>query len=173
MTALTPTELGQRLRHDDGPLLARRRAIAGLSLAAMGSLGVVALYQLGIIGHLPDPPLPGFDADKVHGSAKAYAMLATPDAVLGLSSYAVTLALAATGNPDRARSQPWLSLALAAKVACDLGLAGLLTWNEVTEQRALSAWSLLTSGATGATAALVVPEARAAMRHLTHRAWPC
>ena len=170
MTALTPAELGRRLRQGDGLFLARRRAIAGLSLAAMGSLGVVALYQMGIIGHLSDPPLPGFDADKVHGSAQAYAMLATPDAFLGLGSYAGTAALAALGGPDRAGARPWMPLALAAKVACDVGLVGMLTWNEVTVQRALSLWSLLPAGATCATALLVMPEARTAWQHLTHKA---
>ena len=48
------------------------------------------VYQIGLIAHLPDPPLPGFDADKVHGSAKAYALFAVPDAAIGLTSYAVT-----------------------------------------------------------------------------------
>lgn len=167
MTTLTPADLSRRLRHDDGPFLARRRIMAGLSLAAMGSLGVVALYQVGIVDRLPDPPLPGFDADRVHGSAQAYAMLATPDAFLGLGSYAGTAALAVMGGPDRAGTRPWIPLALAAKVACDLGLVGLLTWNELTVQRALSLWSLLPAGASCATALLVIPEARAALQHVT------
>lgn len=167
---MTPENLSQSLRQDEGPFLARRRAIVALSLGAMGSLSVVALYQMGVIDHLPDPPLPGFDADTVHGSAEAYARLSTPDAMLGLGSYAATAALAAMGAPNRATTRPWLPLALAAKVVCDVGLAGLLTWNELTVQRALSLWSLLTTGATGATALLVVPEARAALQHLTHKA---
>ncbi len=29
---------------------------------------VVSLYQTGVISHLPDPPLPVFDADKVDAS---------------------------------------------------------------------------------------------------------
>ncbi len=163
---MTPEELGLSLRHGAG--MARRRAMIGASLAALGSLGVIALYQLGLIAHLPDPPLPGFDADKVHGSAEAYAILSTPDAMLGLGSYAATAALAAMGAPDRATTRPWIPLALAAKVAFDLAQAGRLTLNEVTKQHALSAWSLLTTGATLTTAALVVPEARAAAQQLIH-----
>jgi len=163
---MTPAELGSSLRHGSGADMARRRAMIGASLAALGSLGVIALYQLGVIGSLPDPPLPGFDADKVHGSAEAYAILSTPDAMLGLGSYAATAALAAMGAPNRAITRPWIPLALAAKVAFDLAQAGRLTLNEVTEQRALSAWSMITTGATLATAALVVPEARAAARRL-------
>lgn len=165
---MTPQDLSLRLRHGAGPALGRRRAVVGASLAAMGSLGVIALYQVGIVGHLPDPPLPGFDADAVHGSKEAYAVLATPDAVLGLSSYAVTALLAAIGGEDRATAQPWLPLALAGKVLFDLAQAGRLTRNEITEQHALSAWSLLATGATCATAVLVVPEARAALQRLRH-----
>jgi len=166
--AITHQELSRQLRHGVGPFLGRRRAVVGASLAAMGSLGVIALFQMGIIGHLPDPPLPRFDADAVHGSAEAYAVLATPDAVLGLGSYAVTAMLAVIGGEDRATAQPWLPLALAGKVLFDLAQAGRLTLNEVTEQHALSAWSLVTTGATCVMAVLTVPETRAALRRLLH-----
>ncbi|MGH2410521.1 MAG: vitamin K epoxide reductase family protein [Chloroflexota bacterium] len=164
---MNPEELSQSLRHGSGTFLARRRAVVGASLAAMGSLGVIALYQLGMIAHLPDPPLPGFDADKVHGSASAYALLAAPDAMLGLGSYAATTLLAAMGGPDRATARPWLPLALAGKAAFDVAQAGRLTLNEVRKQHALSAWSVVTAAATGATAVLVVPETRAALRRLS------
>lgn len=163
---MTPQELSLGLRRDTGSFLARRRAVVGASLTAMGSLGVIALYQMGIIGHLPDPPLRGFNADKVHSSAEAYALLAAPDALLGLGSYAVTATLAAAGGPNRATARSWLPLALAAKAAFDVAQAGRLSLHEVMEQHALSAWSLLTVGATGATAALVIPEARAALLYL-------
>ena len=58
-------------------------------------MGFIFLYQLGLIKHLPEPPLPGFNADKVDASSEAYAYFATPDAVLGLTSYAITIGLAA------------------------------------------------------------------------------
>ena len=165
---MTPEQRSQWLRQGSGAFLAGRRAAAGASLAAMGSLGLIALYQLGLIGHLPDPPLPGFDADMVHGSPEAYALLAAPDALLGLCSYAATALLAGMGGPDRATAQSWLPLALAAKVAFDLIQGARLTREELTEQRALSAWSLLVTGASGATALLILPEARAALYALTH-----
>jgi hypothetical protein len=165
---MTAEELSRSLRYGSGMFLARRRAAVGASLAAGGSLGVIALYQMGVIAHLPDPPLPGFDADKVHGSAEAYAMLAVPDAMLGLASYAVTAILAAMGGPDRTTARPWLPPALAAKVAFDVAQAARLTRNELTKQRALSVWSLITTGATGVTALLVMPEARAALHCLVH-----
>lgn len=162
-------DLSQSLRHGSGPLLARRRMVVGASLAAMASLGVVALYQMGILPHLPDPPLPGFDADKVHGSSEAYARLAVPDAMLGLGSYAITTALAAMGGPDRAATQPWIPLALSGKVVFDLAQAGRLTINEVTVQHALSAWSLVATGATCLAGALAVAEVRAVVHGFSHQ----
>ena len=139
----------------------------GAALGAMGALGVISLYQFGLIQHLPDPPLPGFDADKVHGLAVAYGRFATPDGVLGLGSYAATAVLTAMGGPDRAAKQPWVPLALAAKVCFDLTQAAVLTRNELTEQHALSAWSLITTGATCAMVPFVLPEAYAALRKIT------
>ncbi len=62
---MRPEELSRQLREGSDGFLARRRKVAGLALAAAGSMGLVSLYQLGVIKHLPDPPLPGFDSDKV------------------------------------------------------------------------------------------------------------
>lgn len=143
--------------------------MVGASIAGMGSLGVIAFYQIGLIAHLPDPPLPGFDADKVHGSAKAYALLAVPDGAIGLVSYAVTAMLAAMGGPDRATTQPWIPLLSAGKIAFDALQVARLSWNELTEQHALSIWSLVTAAATGTAAVLVAPEAYAAYRHVLSR----
>jgi hypothetical protein len=33
---------------------------------------MVTLFQTGLVRHLPDPPLPGFDSDKVNSSDLAY-----------------------------------------------------------------------------------------------------
>ncbi len=43
-----------------------------MTLTAMGSMGLISLYQLGIVKYLPDPPLPGFDSDKVDAAPEAY-----------------------------------------------------------------------------------------------------
>ncbi|MDQ6644714.1 MAG: vitamin K epoxide reductase, partial [Chloroflexota bacterium] len=107
-----------------------------LSLAAVGSMGLIILYQMGIIKNIPNPSLPGFDAAKVDASAEAYAKLATPDGAIGLASYAVTIGLAAMGEEDRAYEQPWIPLALAAKVGFDAVQAGMLTVDQVTKQKA-------------------------------------
>lgn len=61
--------LSRELRGDSGTFLTRRRGIVGLSLVAVGSMSLITLYQMGIIKHLPERPLPVFDSDKVDASA--------------------------------------------------------------------------------------------------------
>jgi uncharacterized membrane protein len=163
---MNPEKLSHQLRTGSGLFLQRRRGIIGLSLVSIASMSLITLYQTGIIGHVPEPPLPGFDADKVDASPEAYAILATPDAALGLVSYATTLALAAMGDQDRATNAPWIPLALAAKVAVDATQAGRLTVEQWTKHRAFCLWCLVAAGATFATVPLAVPEARAALRQL-------
>ena len=116
-------QLSRELRLGRGDFLEHRRGIVALGLAAAGVMGFIALYQVGIIGHLPEPPLPGLDADKVDSSDEAYSYFQTPDAVLGLGSYAATVGLAAMGGKDRAETSPWMPLALLAKVVADAAQA--------------------------------------------------
>jgi hypothetical protein len=103
---MTPKQLSRQLREDGDHSLARRRGIVACGLAAAGAMGVIALYQIGIIKHLPEPPLPGFDADKVDASEEAYSYFQTPDAFIGLGSYAATMGLAAMGAKNRAETKP-------------------------------------------------------------------
>ena len=163
---MKPEELSEQLREGSGEFLQRRRKIARLALLAAGSMGVISLYQLGVIKHLPDPPIPGFDSDKVDASGEAYALFQTPDGPIGLGSYAATLGLAAMGGEDRAEEHPLIPLALAAKVAFDALQAGKLTVDQITKHRALCSYCLVAAGATFATVPLVLPEARAALRAL-------
>src|SRR5579863_3799861 len=69
---MTPEELSQQLRHGSGAYMAQRRGIVSLSLMAVGSMGLITFYQMGVIKHLPEPPLPNLNADKVDASAEAY-----------------------------------------------------------------------------------------------------
>jgi uncharacterized membrane protein len=163
---MTPAERSEQWRTGTGEHLVRRRRVAGLTLAAIGSLGIVALYQLGLIDHVPEPPIPGFDADAVDAAAEAYAILAMPDAVLGIASYAVTLGLVAMSSEERTFARPWLPVALALKVSFDAVVATKLTRDQWTIHRAFCMWCLLAAGATFASVPLVVPEARSAVRSL-------
>lgn len=157
------------LRRGDSPFLTRRRRIGALSLGAMGSLGAVAAYQLGLIKHLPEPPGRWFDADRVDASGEAYTYLKTPDAALGLLSYAATLVLAGMRADRHPASQPFLSLAFGAKVASDAAGGMYLTLEQATKHRRFCSWCL---GATAFSLAMVpqvVPEVRAAWRGLRAR----
>ena len=162
-------ELSRELRTSSSPDLRRRRGIVGLSLVASASMGLIALYQTGVIRHLPEPPLPGLDADKVNGSAQAYELFAVPDAILGLGSYTATMALAAIGGTDRAKDLPLIPLALAAKVAFDVANAARLTVDQWTKHRAFCLWCLIAATATFAMVPLVIPEAMAAGRAVMSR----
>jgi hypothetical protein len=121
---------------------------------------------MGIIKHLPEPPLPGLDADRVDASAEAYSRFSTPDGVLGLGNYAVTMGLAAMGGQHRAQEQPWIPLALAAKVAFDTTQAVRLFFDQKTKYNAFCSWCLLAAGSTLAIVPLAVPETVAAFRQL-------
>lgn len=50
-----PEQLRAELRHGSGDFLAHRRLAASFAPVSMASLGVVTLYQLGILDHLPEP----------------------------------------------------------------------------------------------------------------------
>jgi len=158
--------LSRTLRLGSGPHLRNRRRVAGLSLTAIGSMGLIAAYQLGLIRGLPDLPGAYFDAERVDAAPQAYRYLRTPDAVIGLASYAVTLGLAAYGGTDRARTAPLVPLALAGKAAVDAANAAKLTVDQWTDHRAFCVWCLAAAGATFAALPLTLPEAREAARYL-------
>ncbi len=163
---MTPEELSRQLRQGSSRYLRKRRVVVGLSLVASAAMGVIAPYQMGLVSHIPEPPLPWLDADRVDPAPEAYGILATPDAILGLASYAGTMALAAMGGEDRAVTRPWIPLALTAKVAADTIMAAKLTADQWTKHRAFCSWCLLASAATFASVPFVVPETRAALARL-------
>jgi uncharacterized membrane protein len=143
--------------------------VIGLSLAAASSMGLIALYQAGVIRHIPESPLPALNADKVDASAEAFERLEVGDAFLGFVSYGTTMLLAAMGPPDRARRQPWIPLALAGKVAFDVATAAKLTVDQWVKHKAFCFWCLVAAAATFATAPLVVGEARSSLSALASR----
>lgn len=165
---MNPRLLSHELRRQRGGSLKQRRAIVGLSLVAAGSMGIVTLYQMGILKHLPEPPLPKLDADKVDASEEAYAHLQMPDAVLGFGSYAATMALAAMGGRNRTKDQPWLPLALFGKTAIDALQAARLTRDQAVKHQAYCFWCLVAAAATFATVPFALSEARIALAKSGH-----
>jgi uncharacterized membrane protein len=157
------------LRRGTGSFLEQRRWVAGLTSLASTALGVVGLYQFGVLRRVPEPSLPFLDADAVDASGEAYQQLKTPDAALGLVSAGVTLVLAGMGDRDRARTQPWVPLALAAKTSADAGGGLYLLAEQITKHRKVCSWCTVAALAQLATLPLALPEGRAALRRLRGR----
>lgn len=119
-----------------------KAAVACCALA-IASLVPVALTQLGVIQELPDPPGSLFDSKQIVQSKGAYP-LGIPDGVLGIASYAATLALLLTANPDR----PVLQRMLRAKLAVDAGMAAKNVRKQVTSMGKICTWCMGTAAAT-------------------------
>lgn len=166
---LSARQLSRELREAQTPDLSRRRWLIGLSLvgAAMGQ--IVSLYQTGIIRHLPDPPLPVFDSDKVDASEYAYKRFQTPDALMMVVNYGVTAWLAGAGGKDRADTLPLLPVAMALKVLGDAAFAVELGREEWQENKALCAYCQAATLVSLVSLALVVPETRRAIGTLLGR----
>lgn len=87
-----------------------RRALVGVSLIGIASMGIVSLLQSGVVKHLPDPPVGNFHTDKVNSSHEAYRR-GTPDAPLAVLSHSINLLLATLCGRDRPHRAPWLPIA--------------------------------------------------------------
>lgn len=161
--------VSEHLRRGDTRYLRHRRRVAALSLGGAASLGVVAAYQFGLVRHLPEPPLPLLDADRVDASGEAFRFLATPDAALGVLSYAATLVLAGVGTATRHEDRPLVPLALAAKVGLDAAAGLLLTVEQASRHRRFCSYCLMAAGTSVAALPQVMPEAGAAGRVLWRR----
>jgi uncharacterized membrane protein len=156
------------LRRGESPYLLARRRIAGLQLGTVLTLGVVALYQFGLLRSVPEPSLPGLGADRVDASGEAYVMLSTPDSTVGIASAGVSLILAGMGGPDRHQQQPWIPLLLLAKSVADAAGGTYLFAEQVTKHKRICSWCTASAGLLLATVPTAVPEARAAWR-----VWRC
>lgn len=158
--------LSQQLRNSSSMFMQLRRGILGLSMVSALSMQLISLYQMGIIKHLPDPPLPHIDSDRVDASPDAYEKLETPDAILALANYAVTMTLTGMGAPDRAETQPWIPLAMTGKIVFDTYQAARLYINQAKVQKVYCFWCITAAIATALTVPLAIPEAYAAVNGL-------
>lgn len=109
------------IRQADDRDMRLRRAMVGTALVGIASMGVVTLYQTGLLRHLPDPRRGNFHSDKVNTSDEAFSY-GMPDAPLAITAHAVSLALAAAGPADRSVRAPWVPLA---QTALSLGTAAV------------------------------------------------
>jgi hypothetical protein len=159
----TPALLRRELQLDQSDLMRWRRGVIGWSLVGMASMGVVSLFQAGLIRHLPDPPLPGFRSDQVNSSDTAYA-LGVPDGTVSLASLAANVPLASCGGADRSRRKPWLPLSFAAKTGVEAMVATWYFLQMPLKEKAWCAYCITGAVANWAVFLSSLPEARAAWR---------
>lgn len=112
--------------------------------AALGTLVPIALHQLGVVEHLPDPPGRLFDSDRITESRMAHP-LGIPDSLLGMASYGTTLALILAAR----RCSVGRKL-LAGKLVVDGGAAAFNAVRQVVHFGRICSWCTGTALATGA-----------------------
>lgn len=167
-TGLTPAELRTQLQESTDSDMRRRRGIVIASLAGMGSMAAVSLLQTGVVKHLPDPPLAGFDSDKVNSSRTAYA-LGTPDGTLSLASLAMNVPLAGFGGVSRAERTPYVPIAAAVKSGVEAIAAGWYFYQMPAKEKKWCAYCIAGAIANFTVFALTLPEAVRAFRRLRAR----
>jgi hypothetical protein len=162
--------LGEAFRHQEDLYLTLRRGIILTSFGAGLCMMAIGLYQTGIIRRLYDLPLPRFKSSRIAAVPPTYRPLGLPipDSLLGLVSYATTAALAGLGGPDRHQRSPGLVFLMAAKVAFDAVLGGVLFAIQWSWYRMFCMYCVTTSLLGFVAAALALPETRAALRRFRH-----
>ena len=156
--------ISDALRRGSSPYLTARRRTAVLQMGAAATLGVVGLYQFGVLRSVPEPSLPGLGADAVDASGEAYAMLRTPDSTLGIASAGVSLILAGMGGAKRHEEQPWIPLLLLGKSVIDAAGAVYLFAEQITKHKKVCSWCTASAAMLVATVPAVLPEARGAWK---------
>lgn len=119
---------------------------------------------------MPEPRGRWFDSKRVNGAPEAYKYFETPDAFLGIVSYAVTACLAATGNEERWRTRPSRPAGLLLWTIANAVGAVKLTIDQIQKHRALCPWCLAAAGLTFATVPLAWKEGGEGIRQL-QREW--
>jgi uncharacterized membrane protein len=160
-----PQRLREELQNSERSDVNLRRAVIGLSLLGIGAMTAVSLFQTGIVKHLPDPPIDGFDSDKVNSSDTAYA-LGVPDGTLSLASLAANIPLAAFGGENRAEEQPLIPLAIAAKASVEAVVAGWYFYQMPTKEKAWCGYCIVGALTNWGIAALTLMEAKKAWKSM-------
>lgn len=119
-----------------------RAIVLAASAVAVATLVPVALHQLGLLKHLPDPPGEVFDSDGITQSAMAHP-LGVPDALPGMANFAVTFGLACAADECG-----WARKALGAKLLLDGGAAGFNAVRQVVHFKKICSWCMGTAVAT-------------------------
>lgn len=161
---IDPQTLRRDLQEGRTLALSCRRGIVALSLIGMLSTALVSLFQMGLLRHLPDPPIRRFHSDKVNSSYRAH-QYGIPDGTISLAIHALNVVLAAIGGREHARRSPWLPLAAAAKAAIQAGITARYLFHQMpVVERTWCGYSIVDALAHVGTFALSLPEAYDAYR---------
>lgn len=150
-------KLRRDLQEGESGDLWRRRAIIGVSLLGAAAMAVVALFQTGIVDHLPDPPLDGFDSDDVTSSDVGYA-IGGADAAFSMASLAVNVPIAAYGTADRVNSRPLIPIAFAGKAVSEAAIAGWFFYQMAAKEKKWCGYCIVNAAAIWSIAFLSLPE---------------
>lgn len=162
-----PRAMRRTLRDSDAPEIILRRGVIGASLIGLACMGVIALFQGGLLRHLPDPPLKDFHSDDVNASDTAFGW-GMPDSPISIVSHAVNLALATLGAEDRAQTDPWLPLsATAAATPAAVTSAGYLFYEMPVKQRGWCPYCIVDALAHIAAFGFTLWESKKALQRVT------
>lgn len=128
---------------DETVSLSNGAVLTGACCVALATLVPVALYQTGHLSRLPDPPSALFDTERITTS-KAARPFGIPDALLGLGSFAATLALILLAKRDVRASK-----LLGAKLTLDASVAAFNATRQVASFGKLCSWCTGTALAAG------------------------
>jgi len=131
-------------------------------------MAAVSLLQAGLVKHLPDPPLDGFESDRVNSSKTAH-KLGVPDGTLSLAALAVNVPLAAYGGENRAEKMPAVPIVAAAKAGVEAAVAGRFFYEMRMKEKAWCPYCITGAIANAAIFALTIPEAIKAISHLRRK----
>ncbi len=132
------------LRHTETiPAEDNRTLLLVASCTALATLIPVALYQLGAISELPDPPLSVFDSERITLSKTAHP-LGIPDSLLGLASFGTTLTLAVLAGRNKNAKK-----LLGVKLGLDASAAAFNAGRQIFKFGKLCSWCTGTALAAG------------------------
>jgi uncharacterized membrane protein len=118
---------------------------------------------MGLIRHLPDPPLCRFDSDLVNASDTAY-QYGVPDETFTLAGHATNAAMATFGGVHRAEKQSWAPIAASGKAGLESAIAvKYLFYQMPVVEKKWCGYCIVDALMHTATFALTIPEAANAL----------
>lgn len=150
-----------------GAALRARRTVAVIAAGLAVDFAIIGMRQYGVIRHLPDLPVRGFDSNAVTTSRAAYPF-GIPDSALALVGLGGIIALATAKGSEATGRSAWFDVALGAATA--IGAGGALYYlNIMRRERALCAYCMIGSAGMFTMAVIAVPRALRSLMSRKHR----